>query len=119
MGGYVVRDVSHPAVTLVATGSELAVAVAAVDHLAAQGVPARVVSLPCWEVFATQSKEYRAATLGAAPVLSVEAYSSFGWGQYSHAHVGIDGFGDSAAPTVLFEHFGITPQVSDKSGKFG
>ncbi len=107
------RDVPHAAVTLVATGSEVSVALAAaIDDLAAQGVQARVVSMPCWEVFAMQTAEYRRATLGSGPVLSVEAYSSFGWGKYSHAHVSIDGFGDSAAPPVLFKHFGITPKVS-------
>lgn len=112
-GAYVVRDIPNAAVTLVATGSEVTVALdAAVNNLAAQGVPARVVSMPCWEVFAEQSAEYKRATIGALPVVSVEAYSSFGWERWSHAHVGIDTFGDSAAPAVLFKHFGITPEVS-------
>jgi transketolase len=112
-GGYVLTEAEGPRdVTLIATGSEVHLAVAARAELAAQGVRAAVVSLPCWELFALQDPAYRAAVLGEAPRLGVEAALSFGWERWlgaRSAFVGMTGFGASAPAEHLFAHFGITP----------
>ncbi|HEX5696482.1 MAG TPA: transketolase [Acidimicrobiia bacterium] len=109
MGGYVFRDGDD--VTLIATGSELHVALEAADLLAGEGVTARVVSLPCWELFEEQSPGYRSAVLGTAPRVAIEAAASFGWERMVGADgliLGIDRFGASAPDTVLAEKFGFT-----------
>lgn len=78
-GGYVVQESSGASVTLVGTGSEVSVALAAAGVLESRGTKARVVSLPCWEIFKAQDATYRKQVLGSGtPILSVEAYSSFG-----------------------------------------
>jgi transketolase len=111
-GGYVLADATGPRkVTLVASGSEVAVALAARDLLQADKIGTAVVSLPCWELFDAQDQAYRDATLGAGLRLAVEAASTFGWERYvgSAANVvGMTGFGASAPTEDLFKHFGIT-----------
>ncbi|MBZ6433713.1 MAG: hypothetical protein LBE64_22465 [Acinetobacter pittii] len=75
-GGYVVREAENAAITLVATGSEVAIALEAAELLEKSGVKARVASLPCWEVFRQQSDDYKLSVLpDGAPILSVEAYT--------------------------------------------
>jgi transketolase len=108
-GGYVVRDGDD--VTLIATGSEVHVSVEAAERLAASGISARVVSLPCWELFMDQDPDYRESTLGTARRVSVEAASTFGWSAIvgdTGLSIGIDHFGASAPDTVLAEKFGFT-----------
>ncbi len=108
-GGYVVRDGDD--VTIVATGSEVHVSVEAAERLEDSGISARVVSLPCWELFMEQDSDYREATLGTAPRVSVEAASTFGWAAIvgdTGLSIGIDRFGASAPDTVLAEKFGFT-----------
>ncbi|MDZ5699649.1 transketolase [Chelativorans sp. M5D2P16] len=111
-GAYVLRDAEGARdVTILATGTEVALAVEASHVLAAQGVQAAVVSMPCWELFDAQPAEYRARVLGLAPRVAVEAASRFGWTRYvaSDADViGLDHFGASAPAEVLYEKFGIT-----------
>jgi transketolase len=109
-GGYVVRDGSD--VTIIATGSEVSAGLGAADLLEDDGISARVVSLPCWELFQQQPNEYQAEVLGTAPRVSVEAASIFGWGKIVGANglsIGIDHFGASAPDGVLAEQFGFTP----------
>ncbi|MGD2101307.1 MAG: transketolase [Acidimicrobiia bacterium] len=109
-GGYVVRDGSD--VTLIGTGSEVSTALASSDLLAADGIAARVVSLPSWELFDAQPDEYRLEVLGEAPRVSVEAASTFGWERMvgsAGLSIGIDGFGASAPADDLARHFGLTP----------
>jgi transketolase len=109
-GGYVVRDGS--AVTLIATGSEVSAALGAAEVLAGEGMEARVVSLPCWELFFDQDEDYQERVLGAAPRVSVEAAASFGWERIVGDEgliIGIDRFGASAPDYALAEHFGFTP----------
>jgi transketolase len=110
-GGYVAREGTD--VTLIATGSEVWVALEAADLLGAAGVSARVVSLPCWEIFLAQSDDYRDQVLGTAPRVSIEAASTFGWekmvGQ-GGLSIGIDRFGASAPDTVIAEELGLTPE---------
>lgn len=109
-GGYVRR--AGEDVALVATGSEVATALGAADLLADVGLSARVVSLPCWELFFEQDDAYRSEVLGDAPLVSIEAASTFGWERIVGSDglmIGIDQFGASAPDTVLAERFGFTP----------
>jgi len=102
-------------VTILATGSEVSLALDAQKMLEDKGVAAAVVSMPCWELFDRQSKEYRAEVLGEGTVrVAIEALGTFGWERYvglEGAIVGMTGFGASAPPDKLFEHFGITAQA--------
>ncbi len=119
-GAYVLRAANKPRdITLIATGSEVHLAVEAAETLAAEGINAAVVSMPCQEVFEHQSKTYKAAVLGNAPRLAVEAAIEFGWSRYtgsSDHFIGMHGFGASAPAPKLFEHFGITaPAITQKA----
>ncbi len=114
MGGYVVsapdgaRDV-----TLMATGSEVGLAVEAAKLLASEGVKAAVVSIPSFELFRRQPQDYIHEVLGTAPRVGVEAGVQQGWGEWlrhKDSFVGMTGFGASAPAAKLFEHFGITPK---------
>ncbi len=112
-GAYVLREArgGPPKVILIGTGSEVQLCLAAADLLAANGVSARVVSFPSWDLFAAQSDGYRSEVLpGGVPCLAVEAASPFGWERYADATVCIDHFGASAPGEVALEEFGFTPQ---------
>ena len=108
-GAYILRDCDgSPDVVLIGTGSEVQLCLAAADALAADGVSARVVSMPCWELFLEQDEEYRFSVLGdEAPRVSVEAGTTFGWSLWAEANVGIDRFGASAPGSELMEMFGM------------
>ncbi|MCA9708953.1 MAG: transketolase [Myxococcales bacterium] len=95
---------------LVATGSEVWVALEAARRLHGEGLALRVVSMPCWEAFEAQDADYREQVLPAAVTrrLSIEAGTTHGWDRYARHHVGIDDFGASAPAEVLAEHFGLT-----------
>ena len=100
-------------VTLLATGSEVSVAIAAREMLAKEGIRAAVVSMPCWELFDKLSKDDQEAVLGSAPRVAVEAAVEFGWERWlgpRGAFIGMTGFGASAPGEALFPHFGITPE---------
>jgi transketolase len=118
-GAYVLRDADGDAqVVLIGTGSEVAVALAAADQLAADGVRARVVSMPSWDLFAAQDAEYRASVLPAGvPRVSVEAGVTFGWDRYADASVGIDRFGTSAPGAVALAELGITPEAVSSAAR--
>ncbi|MDP2079415.1 MAG: transketolase [Pseudotabrizicola sp.] len=110
-GGYLLRWVEKRHVTLIATGSEVEIAMTAADQLAAQGIEAAVVSLPSMELFAARSDEYRRAVLGDAPRIGVEAAIRMGWDSVlrpSDRFIGMSGFGASAPAPELYRHFGIT-----------
>jgi transketolase len=115
-GGYVLREGGD--VTIVATGSEVHVALDAADELHKSGISARVVSLPCWELFGEQDEAYRAGVLGDAPRVAVEAAAGFGWERIVGTDgliLGIDHFGESAPDTVIAEKLGYTgPAVAAK-----
>jgi transketolase len=116
-GAYVLRESEGPRlVTLLATGSEVEIAVAARDILQRQNVGARVVSMPCWELFDSQDAAYRAAVLDSSSVkVAIEAASSFGWERYlgaGGAFIGIDHFGASAPYKELYKAFGITAEAA-------
>ncbi|KAG6334001.1 hypothetical protein ID866_5084 [Astraeus odoratus] len=108
-GGYVLYDVEGEDLTLVSTGSEVAIALEAAHKLKAEGVKARIVSLPCWSVFDKQDREYRLSVLrSGAPILSLEALSTVGWQKYSHEQYGLSGWGASGPYQKVYEKFGIT-----------
>ena len=111
-GAYVIRQFGERRdVTLIATGTEVALAVEAAEALYAEGCGAAVVSMPSWELFDKQPPSYRAEVLGDAPRVAVEAASKLGWTRYVASEedvIGMDGFGASAPAEVLYEKFGIT-----------
>jgi transketolase len=120
-GGYVISDCDgNRQVTLIATGSEVEIAMDAQAKLKADGIKAAVVSLPSWELFDAQSPEYRKDVLGNAPRVAIEALSVFGWEKYVGDNgkvIGMHGFGASAPAPVLYEHFGITADALVKAAK--
>ncbi|MFC0409397.1 transketolase [Roseomonas elaeocarpi] len=111
-GGYVIREASaERKATIIATGSEVHIAVAAAETLEAEGIPVAVVSMPCWELFALQDVQHQQAVLGTAPRVGVEAALRFGWDRWIGADgifIGMQGFGASAPAEQLYPHFGIT-----------
>ncbi|OKL63945.1 Transketolase [Talaromyces atroroseus] len=115
-GGYVAVDAPNAAVAIVSTGSEVSIAIDAAQYLKEKhNVAARVVSIPCFEVFDAQSKEYRLSVLpDGIPILSVEAASTLGWERYSHEQFGINRFGASGPYKQVYEKFEITPEGISK-----
>jgi len=115
-GAYELKAASAAAkVTIFASGTEVSIAVAARDMLEAEGVPTRVVSTPCWDLFETQSAKYKAEVIGKAAVrVAVEAQVSYGWERFigeNGAFVGMTGFGASAPAERLYKEFGITAEA--------
>lgn len=108
LGAYVVHSPESIDITLLATGSEVALAQQAALQLAEENISASVVSMPCWELFEAQPEEYRRKVLGSTPRLSIEAASSFGWMRYADDCISLDSFGASAPAPELFTLFGIT-----------
>jgi transketolase len=95
-GGYVAVENPEADITLVSTGSEVSICIDAVKTLKEQNIKARVVSLPCFEVFDAQSKEYRLKVIpDGIPSMSVEVMSTLGWERYSHEQFGLNRFGAS------------------------
>jgi transketolase len=116
-GGYVLKDApdAAPDIILMATGSEVEIALAAADTLSAEGVAVRVVALPSWELFHLQDEAYRESVLPRTVTarVSLEAASTFGWDRYvgsAGVAIGIDHFGASAPAKVLYKEFGITAE---------
>jgi transketolase len=113
-GGYVLRDAADAKAILIATGSEIELAVKAADALAAQGIAVRIVSMPCTDVFDRQDAAYKASVLTKGmPRVAIEAGVSDFWYKYvglDGAVIGIDTFGESAPAGVLFKHFGFTTE---------
>ena len=111
-GAYVLVEPENGRdVTLLATGSEVALAVDAANQLKEEGIKAAVVSMPCWELFDAQSETYRDKVLGTAPRIGIEAAVEFGWRKWLGAEgifIGMRGFGASAPADELYKHFGIT-----------
>ncbi|RZI41256.1 transketolase [Herbaspirillum sp. HC18] len=113
-GGYVLRDAEGAKAVLIATGSEVELAVKAADELAKQGTPVRVVSMPCTDLFDRQDASYKASVLPKGlPRVAIEAGVTDFWYKYVGLEgdvVGIDTFGESAPAGVLFKHFGFTTE---------
>ena len=116
-GAYVLASSEQtPKVILIATGSEVSLAVGAYEALSAEGIPARVVSMPSWELFEAQPQSYRESVLPAAVTgrVVIEAGSPIGWDRYAGPTgeiIAMRGFGASAPAGKLLEKFGFTPEV--------
>ena len=114
-GGYLVKDFGNKRdLTIIATGSEVEIALETSDLLLKDNIKASVVSLPCWEIFEKQSEEYKLNVLGEKLKVGVEAGSELGWHKYIGSNgifIGMKTFGASAPANHLFEHFGLS---SDK-----
>ncbi|MDO5703665.1 MAG: transketolase [Paracoccus sp. (in: a-proteobacteria)] len=114
-GAYLIRDPGDRDVTLIGTGSEVEIALAAADALEAEGIRAAVVSAPSFELFAAQPEDYRTAVLGTAPRVGIEAAIRQGWDgpilRTGDGFIGMTGFGASAPAPALYQHFGITAQA--------
>ena len=115
-GAYILRDAQNPEVILLATGSEVHLALAAQEILAAEKVSVRVISIPCWELFDDQPDGYREAVLPSAvrARVAVEAGATATWGRYVGLDgeiVGLDRFGASAPQAVLYRQLGITAEA--------
>ncbi|OAA45685.1 transketolase [Metarhizium rileyi] len=115
-GGYVLREVPGANITLVSTGSEVSICLEAAKYLEEKhGVKARIVSIPCFEVFDSQTKEYRLSVLpDGIPSLSVEVMSTMGWERYTHEQFGINRFGASGAYKDVYKKFEFTPEGISK-----
>ena len=127
-GAYVLAEAEGKRqAILIATGSEVSIAMAARDQLQAEGIGTRVVSMPCWELFESQDETYRRRVLPGGPVrVAIEAGVRQGWDRWllgergkeaKSAFVGMSGFGASAPYDVLFEKFGITAASTVKAVK--
>nr|WP_276939786.1 transketolase [Helcococcus sueciensis] len=110
-GGYIISDSENYDGTIVATGSEVELAIKAKELLDSEGIKARVVNMPSWGIFDNMSQEYRNLVLDRSkPVLSVEASSEIGWSKYSDEHVYNNKYGDSGNGQKLYEERGFTPE---------
>eukprot|EP01147_Barroeca_monosierra_P007368 gene7368-7689_t len=111
LGAYVVQDAQNAKVILTATGTELGLAAFAADKLTSEGIPVRLVSFPCWELFEQQSQEYKESVFTpGVPVLSIEALTTQGWEKYSHAQLGMHTYGMSGPGGEVMKHFGFTTE---------
>jgi len=120
-GGYILRDTPNPELIMIASGSEVHLALAAASLLEQQGRRARIVNLASWELFSEQPEEYRLAVLPPSVPrrLGVEAASGFGWerwlGDRGRVH-GVSDFGHSAPWKVIASKLGFTPEaIADKA----
>lgn len=115
-GAYPVVEAPNAAITLISTGSEVSICIEAATYLKEKhNIVARVVSVPCFEVFDAQPKDYRLKVLpDGIPVLSVEALSTMGWERYSHEQFGLNRFGASGPYKEVYKKFEFTPEGISK-----
>jgi transketolase len=114
-GGYVIYEpVNKRQATLIATGSEVSLALKAKELLLEKGIDVAVVSLPCVELFEKQTSDYQNTVLGREPRIIIEAGSTFGWYRWLQGYqgtvIGIDTFGASGKGNEVMVHFGFTPE---------
>lgn len=119
-GAYIVHASDKPKVNIIATGSEVALAIDAAKILDERGISAKVVSMPSVNIFEEQGSEYMAKILQkAVPAVSIEAASTLGWHKYADLAIGIDSFGMSARGDEVFDHFGFTAEkIADRITEF-
>jgi len=120
-GAYVLTEASGARkATLIATGSEVSIALKARELLEAAGTPTAVVSMPCWSLFDAQPESYRSRVLGSGVRVAIEAGVRLGWERYigdKGGFVGMPGFGASAPAEALYKHFGITAEAATEQVK--
>jgi transketolase len=114
-GAYVLHDDVGAKVTFLSTGTEMSIALKARELLAAEGIGARVVSMPCWDLFEEQPEDYRRKVIGNLPRVAIEAAAPLGWDRYigpDGAFVGMHSFGASGPAKDVYKHFNITPEAA-------
>jgi transketolase len=120
-GGYILNNItSNRDLTLIATGSEVEIAMEASELLNNQGLKVAVVTLPCWELFDKQDEAYKIEILGDCPRIAIEAGCDMGWAKYigdKGAFIGMKGFGASGPASELYKHFGITSEAVVEKAK--
>lgn len=118
-GAYFIRNERKPDLLLIATGSEVALAVKASEILAKEGIKASVVSMPSMELFEKQSESYKKEILSVPyeKRVSIEMLSTFGWGKYAKYNIGVETFGESGKDYMVLEHFGFTGEKIAKKIK--
>ncbi len=120
-GGYILNNISKDRdITLIATGSEIEIAMEAYEIMFKEGIKASVVSLPCWELFDRQGEEYKNQVLGNCPRIAIEAASEMGWSKYigeNGIFIGMKSFGASGPASDLYNHFNITSKSIIDSAK--
>lgn len=109
-GAYILSDCKNPQITLVASGSEVALSLRVQHKLNKQGVHTRVVSAPCFDLLLEQDRAYLASLFGDSKVLAIEASRGFEWYKFAHSVYGINSFGASGKGDMLFERFGFDVQ---------
>ena len=108
-GAYIISPAQNEReATIIATGSEVSIAVEAQKKLREEHIDIAVVSMPCMELFEEQSLHYQMEILGTKPVISIEAAATFGWNRFAQRTIGIDTFGASGPANELYEHYGLT-----------
>lgn len=108
-GGYVLKESDAASVSLIATGSEVNLALRVAEALENEGISARVVNLPCWQVFEEQDSSYKSNVLGQTKLnVSIEAGTTLGWTRYANLTIGIDTFGSSGTGDQLMRHYGFS-----------
>lgn len=108
-GAYIISPAQNEReATIIATGSEVSIAVEAQKKLREEHIDVAVVSMPCMELFEEQSLHYQMEVLGTKPVISIEAAATFGWNRFAQRTIGIDTFGSSGPANELYEHYGLT-----------
>lgn len=115
-GAYIIKNEKNPKLVFVATGTEVGLAIKTAELLK---FPVSVVSMPCMNLYDTQSNEYKRSLFPkGVPVISIEAGTSFSWQKYSHIHFGVDTYGLSAPASKVYEHFGLVPEkIAEKANK--
>ena len=120
-GGYVLHENSKKRdLTIIATGSEIEIAMEASSLLSNDGINAAVVSLPCWELFDKQDYNYKSNVLGECPRIAIEAGTEMGWTKYigeKGIFIGMNSFGASGPASELYKHFGITSDAVVNAAK--
>ena len=121
-GAYVLVGADNPDVLLLASGSEVSIALCAAEGLAAEGISAQVVSMPCWELFEKQDKEYKDSVIppDVKARVGIEAGVEQGWSKWlgdKGVFIGMSTFGASAPAKVCFEKFGITVEKTVGAAK--
>ena len=120
-GGYILHENSTKRdLTIIATGSEIEIAMEASSLLHNDGINAAVVSLPCWELFDKQEDDYKSKVLGVCPRIAIEAGIEMGWSKYvgeKGIFIGMNSFGASGPAPELYKHFGITSEAVVNAAK--
>lgn len=106
-GAYVAKQVDHPDVILIGTGSEVSLCIEAANESKHR---VQVISMPCWQLFDQQSEEYKGRILGNVPVISVEAASTLGWEKYADVCIGLDTFGKSGPYEQVYKSLGLSAE---------